>query len=173
MKNNLILFLLMSISFICCQQKESPNTDLSQVIEDIKWNDSYSNVKQTFENKYGLEFEREVKQKDGNIAYKFIGANINGIKTESWIALFTGDTLQVIDIMIFSETDEQNSGKLQNLKNDIESLPFDKQMIDDDFWVLSIDDKSKCGINLVTNQNVIGVLIHISKNFNEFIMRKI
>ena len=170
MKNNFISFQFLFVMLIGCQQKESPNIDLSQIIEDIKWNDSYSKVEQIFEKKYNLEFDREIKQQDGSIAYKYIGGKINGIKSQSWTALFAGDSLHALDVMILSETDEQNSDKLKELKNDIEALQFDKQLIDDDFWVISIDDKSYCGINLVTNQNVISAVIHISKKFNKYTM---
>jgi hypothetical protein len=173
MKKSIIIVVWFCILIIGCQNqnKEYSNVTIEQVTQNIKWSENYTNIKEMLENKYGLKFDREIEQKvnkNNGKVYKFLGGKINGIKTQSWAVTFNNDSLDFIIVIIDSETKEQNANTFQELRNNINTLSYDKYSKEDNTWILSNPDKSKCGIQLISNEKAIVITFSSNKYINKY-----
>lgn len=171
MKNIKYLLASLLLLFVGCtnQEKEIVNVELSQVMNDINWYEKYSNVKDLFENKYELEFEREVDQKEeGKRTYVFSGVKINNIKTKNCSIVFNNDSLNSIVFIIEEDSRENLSADLEKIKTAISNLPIEEYYKEDEFWIMKDDKEEINGIQLSSNSKAILISISSEKYIDKY-----
>ena len=172
MKNNTALILALFVLLTTCEKQENdfPNMEISNVIQDIQLYDNYNNIKQFLVDKYHLQFDRKIEQKEKNKnVYVFSGGKINNIKTKSWTVIFENDSLNSFVITIESVSENKTFEDLAKLKEKINSLSIIKYYGQDEFWIINDVKERKYGIQLKSNSRTILILFSSEKYINKYL----
>lgn len=171
MKTITSLSILFLVFLLSCgnQENKITNVVLSQLMNDINWHEDYSNVKDLLENKYKLEFERKVDQKEvGKSIYVFSGITINSIKTKNCSIVFNNDSLNSIVFTIEEDSKNPLSADLEKLKSAISNLPIEQYYKESEFWIVKDDQEEINGIQLSSNSKTILISISSEKYINKY-----
>ncbi|MGE5350721.1 MAG: hypothetical protein ACM3S2_14675 [Ignavibacteriales bacterium] len=160
-----ILALLLVILTGCSkQQKDYPNIKYSKIIKDVKWGSGVNEIKALLEDKYKLDFNKELKQSRQNSrVLEFTGGKIEGIGTQRWGVCFTDNCLTFIMIKIESGSANEIERIFLTLKNGVDKVSFTKMSAGENEWIFSENKDAKCTLQLAKCKNGITMLFSSSK----------